>query len=1039
MSFNFYELLIFIGFIISSKSLSVDLNLRAHNQIFEECKDVCGSEFVLPCSCSATCVIFNNCCENITLHCPHIVQEGLRLFARQRTSEISCTDYGNFMITSCPSVAHNNLTNETVTVASPHGTTTSDMKHSLMLKLIDIYDNRPVEDVLTGVLYKNLDIFYCNTLQNTNYTIWNVVIGSNKTQDIKKITDILKFVSQALIIYKRPVGIPRKDSPICLNYAEDHCSVFKDLQSLCDSFISYVKIKNKYYKNRFCYLCNNISSNHDAIDPKEPSKWAKFIFSVTFEVTEKEQFRLKFDDDMGGNLLAWRAVTCPMNSVSFSMADGCQVTQCPPAYLLRDDGQCWTMVTLFIGVGIEAPPKSKQEEDKYSEFIACGVQTLFQVDIHSSEKPYYSFYPGSRRTMFVSKTIFYVPNADNIKDTKKFISLIAEIGKTFLKYKDELTKNIPEQVPALNIELKNEFFHSTKTSQYEYLQKVRQRTVFDYTVTVCFRFYFRQFNLNCWEEPIQFSEDFRSEISSSPCFQSLVSDAAPRLNVHLLINRRRRRRDRNDYGRHNEDVSPTPSKPPVTILGLAKPTRTPSSSNIVEHPATNLNTASNEVDSIDSQLHQNSDHIGDTSATSDKSALVVLSSESKSRLTPIKSSEIDSSDARSNLDESIHPSEESSVNVKRTATGSSVGNIISGVIDQGAQTQQKLAPPLEKQAKIKLIDENFQWCESGIELMLDQTDFLVVGVIGLQGCGKSTLLSLLAGNTHQDAYRNYFFFPQTKEGKEDCLFQTAGIDMFVTSERVILLDTQPLLSASMMDCLLRFERKFPSEYTSLQNFIEMQSMQLLTFLLSVCNIILVADDWFIDINFLRLIQDAEMLKPSTQPPSTADSISASKEDTVDFYPTVIFVHNKATREDFSPDTYFSQLQILHKMFISSKLKIFGGINMTNNSVHESIIPSPPGAEDDPACNINLLLIPQMEFYKSDPEWLQSTLPEYRGYPSFNSILSFYRSQILSAPRSPMTHATLSEKNWYHFAARMWETVKKSSLLAEYNRLLSTTA
>ncbi|KAI8772805.1 protein SMG9 [Biomphalaria glabrata] len=515
-------------------------------------------------------------------------------------------------------------------------------------------------------------------------------------------------------------------------------------------------------------------------------------------------------------------------------------------------------------------------------------------------------------------------------------------------------------------------------------------------------------------------------------------------------NRRRRRRDRNDYGRHNEDVSPTlatpaPSKPPVTILGLAKPTRVPSTTAVVDYPASNFSNTTSEIDSSDSSFHQNVslDHaIGDTS-TSDKPAVVVLSSlssDSKSHLTPSKSNEIDSAEARSNLDDSLHSSEENAVSSKRTTVASSVGNIISGVIDQGAQTQLKLAPPLEKQVKIKLIDDSFQWCESGVDLMLEQTDFLVVGAIGLQGCGKSTLLSLLAGNTHQDAYRNYFFFPQTKEAKEECLFQTSGIDMFVTSERVILLDTQPLLSASMMDCLLRYERKFPSEYTSLQNFIEMQSMQLLTFLLSVCNIILIADDWFIDINFLRLIQDAEMLKPSTQPPSaTADNISSSKEDTLDFYPTVIFVHNKATREDFTPDTYFSMQQILHKIFISSKLKIHSGINMTNNAIHDSIIPTPPGAEEDPASSLNLLLIPQMEFYKSEPEWLQTTLPEYRGYPSFNTILSFFRSQILSAPRSPMTHATLTEKNWYHFAARMWETVKKSSLLAEYNRLLSSTA
>ena len=39
------------------------------------------------------------------------------------------------------------------------------------------------------------------------------------------------------------------------------------------------------------------------------------------------------------------------------------------------------------------------------------------------------------------------------------------------------------------------------------------------------------------------------------------------------------------------------------------------------------------------------------------------------------------------------------------------------------------------------------------QMLLDQTDFLVVGVLGLQGSGKSTIMSLLAGNTDEDGSR----------------------------------------------------------------------------------------------------------------------------------------------------------------------------------------------------------------------------------------------------------------------------------------------
>jgi len=491
---------------------------------------------------------------------------------------------------------------------------------------------------------------------------------------------------------------------------------------------------------------------------------------------------------------------------------------------------------------------------------------------------------------------------------------------------------------------------------------------------------------------------------------------------------RNRRRRRRDYGRQDDDhyyyenteSAPAPAvNKPMRILGLKTRSETTERTTVGDISTTN-----------------------DSSASSDKSAVVVLSSDNKSNK---KYDENESPErSRKNISTSndeplsaktIESSSPLTTQSKRQTSASTVGNIISGVIDQGAQTQNKLAPPLERQSKTKLIDDSFQWCDTGLELMLDQSDFAVVGIVGLQGCGKSTLLSLLAGNMHQDAYRNYFFYPQTKETKEEGLYQTLGVDMFVTSERMIILDSQPLLSAAVMDCHLRYERKFPSEYSSLQNYIEMQSMQILTFMLSVCNIVLVADDFFLDINFLKFIQDAEMLKPSPQPPPSSETTS-SKDDGNEFYPTVIFLHNKATKEDFKPQTYNTMQHTLHQVFSQSKLKIRGNINMLNKAHGDAIIQDVSGAEtNDKVTSVNLLMLPLMEFYKSEPDCLQTTLPEYRGYPSFNTLLNFYRAQVLSAPRAALTHNNLTEKTWYHFAARMWESVKKSSLLAEYNRLL----
>ncbi|XP_070306847.1 nonsense-mediated mRNA decay factor SMG9 isoform X3 [Odocoileus virginianus] len=391
--------------------------------------------------------------------------------------------------------------------------------------------------------------------------------------------------------------------------------------------------------------------------------------------------------------------------------------------------------------------------------------------------------------------------------------------------------------------------------------------------------------------------------------------------------------------------------------------------------------------------------------------------------------------------------------------------------------QAKLLPPERMKHSIKLVDDQMNWCDSAIEYLLDQTDVLVVGVLGLQGTGKSMVMSLLSANTPEEDQRAYVFRAQSAEMKERGGNQTSGIDFFITQERIVFLDTQllrerpgpqlvlkecwwnrvlaphtwmtgewetlhkyaPILSPSILDHLINNDRKLPPEYNLPHTYVEMQSLQIAAFLFTVCHVVIVVQDWFTDLSLYRFLQTAEMVKPSTPSPSHESSSSSGSDEGAEYYPHLVFLQNKARREDFCPRKLRQMHLMIDQLMAHSHLRYKGTLSMLQCNVFPGL---PPDFLDS---EVNLFLMPFMDSETesetppragpgSSP--LFSLLPGYRGHPSFQSLVSKLRSQVMSMARPQLSHTILTEKNWFHYAARIWDGVKKSSALAEYSRLLA---
>ncbi|CAH0400009.1 unnamed protein product [Chilo suppressalis] len=389
--------------------------------------------------------------------------------------------------------------------------------------------------------------------------------------------------------------------------------------------------------------------------------------------------------------------------------------------------------------------------------------------------------------------------------------------------------------------------------------------------------------------------------------------------------------------------------------------------------------------------------------------------------------------------------------------------------------EQKPNPPLKLMTDpVKLLDENLEFNNAALEFLNDSnTNYLIVGVIGTQGVGKSMVLNLISQNKHIRNLCSYILnshemssentydqndtsslenqlealnFVETSEKNyehadidfkfkmqdiaqiEKGIHCTKGVDMFVTTDRVILLDCQALFSPSLI------EEFSASPVTARSaNVVTVDCLQVASFLMSVCHVLVAVQDWFSDYNLLRYIQAAEMLRPSlwTQN-ATSGGNTGDAALTTDSHPHLLLLHNRCQLEDFTPEAVKTMQDLYRKSFQKSSLQLNSGMYMYSDS-------NKNGLNMDSVCKghtvdncgppINLFLLPEVYSDYDNRE-------VYRGHPPFEQLAKRLRWMIFGVNRHQITNVpNLSEKGWFQYCSKAWETIRKCTFFMEYERFL----
>eukprot|EP00850_Spirogloea_muscicola_P009138 SM000050S17063 [mRNA] locus=s50:688998:690716:- [translate_table: standard] len=309
--------------------------------------------------------------------------------------------------------------------------------------------------------------------------------------------------------------------------------------------------------------------------------------------------------------------------------------------------------------------------------------------------------------------------------------------------------------------------------------------------------------------------------------------------------------------------------------------------------------------------------------------------------------------------------------------------------------------------------------------------------------------------------------------------------MQVSPERLILLDTQPVYSASLMSEAVRPDGTAAAvgEPFSAEVAQELLSLQLGIFLASVCHILLLVSEGCNDVVMWQFYRTVDMLRlnradPSQragrsaaaaaarakavqalqQPPpgsGTAQKAPVAEEPdherarSQDFQPELVFVHTKVQAEDCSLAAMADLQESLNTFFqpfgrAAHTAKTAAPSNGPNQEAVVGKEAAPQrarrsylgsrGKSGDPATNEgrdvgsqHLFVLPR----RGDPNI-------HLMHQTYETTLRHLTNRVLSRQRCKFAYP-MSEREWLKAAAEAWDQVSGSAILADYGRFLQSTA
>ena len=371
------------------------------------CLGKCGMPQGLPCSCSSTCVVYKNCCEDFEELCPEEILTGLYLYQDYLSVEVECL-HQYFTISSCgleniwntdssriPQVDTLNITNDARSGFHPPG---GKSLHNTTENLLKMIRDVPITDETTGLVYRTKDIFNCFASNESKPRLWNTRIELNKFGAIR----IFDELSNLLDRDKEPIYTPPTNAVIghglCLTNSQETklietCDLSKihteeglkhglSWKNKCNNFTSYVVLDKIKYKNKYCAYCT-FSRTIDTkpftgIDVKNDHS-----FSVSVSIVNNAELNLAYNyvDTTGSRHGPWTEISCQLGQSKRSNV--CNISKCNVGFTLRPSGICCKFQELMFILPEDEYQITKCQFQRFHSFLKCRMASMFDFPTKS--------------------------------------------------------------------------------------------------------------------------------------------------------------------------------------------------------------------------------------------------------------------------------------------------------------------------------------------------------------------------------------------------------------------------------------------------------------------------------------------------------------------------------------------------------------------------------------------------------------------------------------------------------------------------------